>query len=110
MIGVVELSNLFFMRHVFNDLVGDAARRLAVGALDEAGTEKFVLSKLAETSNSKGDVQISESKMSENVTDVTVSLSIPINDVLLFGSLTGRFIASGDHAPNLTHSATMLKQ
>lgn len=118
MIGIIEMSNVFFIRSALNEVVRDAARRFAVGALDESGTEQLVLRKVAETIDSKGSVQVTETedeeankKSGNKVTnaDVTVTLSVPLQELLLFRNLSGGLVTFGGAKPNLVFSATMLK-
>ena len=117
-IGIAEMSNVFFIRNVLNEVVRDAARRFAVGAMDKTETENLVLQKVAESINSTGKVIITESKDEgekdgsgdEGINnDVTVALTVPLQDLLLFENLSGGLITLGDSDPKLTFSATMLK-
>lgn len=126
MVGIVEMSNVFFVRNALGEVVRDATRRFAVGALDKAETEKFVLKKVADTINATGKVQVTETddegndkdkksgkeKRSESqaaITDVTVSLTVSLKDLLLFKDLSGGLIEIGGGSSDLTLSASMLK-
>jgi Flp pilus assembly protein TadG len=117
-IGIAEMSNVFFIRNVLNEVVRDAARRFAVGAMDKSETEKLVLQKVAESINSTGKVIITESKDEGKKdesgdkginNDVTVALTVSLQDLLLFENLSGGLITLGDSTPKLTFRATMLK-
>lgn len=108
-IGIVEMSNLFFIRSTLGDVVRDAVRRCAVGALDKSGTEQLVLQKVAETIDFTGNVRVSETEVDEQNTDVTVTLTVPLQNLLLFQNLSGGLVTFGGSDPDMTFSATMLK-
>ena len=108
--GIVEMANVFFVRSQLNEIVRDATRRLAVDAFDQDAAHKFIVSKLAQTTKAKGNITFSETdKKGEEPTDVTVSLSIPLKDVLIFDLIAESFIGSKGKAPHLSVAATMLK-
>jgi Flp pilus assembly protein TadG len=108
-IGIVEMSNVFYIRNVLNEAVRDATRRFAVGALDKDGTEIFVRQKISETIGSTGEVLVVETPIEGDSIDVTVSVSVQLQDLLLFDSLSGGLVTFGGSNPNLTFSATSLK-
>ncbi|MEZ5936120.1 MAG: TadE/TadG family type IV pilus assembly protein [Alphaproteobacteria bacterium] len=105
-VGIIEMSNVYFMRNQLSEIVRDATRRLAVGALETSAAEAFVLNRLAQTSDIEGEVAVAESETGD-VVDVTISLSVPFADILLFDQLL-ESVWSG--APShLTVNATMMK-
>ena len=108
-IGIVEMSNVFYVRNVLNEAVRDATRRFAVGALDKNGTENLVRQKVTDTIGSTGEVLVTETPVDGDNTDVTVSVSVPLQNLLLFESLSGGLVTFGGSNPNLTFSATSLK-
>lgn len=108
-IGIVEMSNVFYTRTVLNEVVRDATRRFAIGILDKEGTEDLVRQKVTETTGSNGDVRVTETPIDDENTDVTVSVSIPLQNLLLFESLSGGLVTFGGSNPNLTFSATSLR-
>ena len=116
-IGIAEMSNVFFIRTALNEVVRDAARRFAVGALDKIQTEQLVLQKVAETIDTTGEVQVTEteeggeengSSSSASNDEVTVVLTVSLQDLLLFETLGG-VVTFGGANTKLTFSATMLK-
>lgn len=108
--GIVEMANVFFIRSQINEIVRDATRRLAVDAFDQEKAREFITSRLAQTTKAQGNVSFSEtSEDGEEATDVTVSLSIPLKDVLMFDLIAESFIGTNGMAPNLSVAVTMLK-
>jgi len=105
-VAIIEMSNIYFMRNQLNEIARDATRRLAVGALELSAAESFVLARLAQTSNVKGAVEVAETE-ADDIVDVTLSLSVPFADILLFD----QFLQSlWSEAPtHLTVDATMMK-
>jgi len=108
-VGIIEMSNVFYVRSVLNEMVRDTTRRVAIGALDETGAKTLVLQKVAEAIDSKGDVQVTESTIEGDNTDVTIVLSVPLRDLFLFDNLSGGLMALGESSKDLTMTATMLK-
>jgi len=106
LVAIIEMSNVYFTRNMLGEITRDATRRFAVGALEQTDVEAFVLKRLAENTHVTGHVDVAEAEV-DGVTDVTLSLSVPFADVLLFDSLI-RGLWSG--APeNLSVNATMMK-
>ena len=105
-VAIIEMSNIYFMRSQLNEIARDATRRVAVGALELSAAEAFVLARLANTSNVRGAVEVAETE-TDDIVDVTLSLSVPFADVLLFD----QFLQSlWSEAPtHLTVDATMMK-
>ncbi|MGI9504491.1 MAG: TadE/TadG family type IV pilus assembly protein [Geminicoccaceae bacterium] len=105
-VAIIEMSNIYFMRNQLNEIARDATRRLAVGALELSAAESFVLARLAKTSNVNGAVEVAETE-ADDIVDVTLSLSVPFADILLFD----QFLQSlWSEAPtHLTVDATMMK-
>ncbi len=108
-IGIVEMSNVFYVRNVLNEAVRDATRRFAIGVLDKDGTEDLVRQRVTETIGSKSDVRVTETPIDDDNTDVTVSVTVPLQNLLLFESLSGGLVTFGGSNPNLTFSATSLR-
>ncbi|NJO37160.1 MAG: pilus assembly protein [Rhizobiales bacterium] len=106
-VGIVEMSNIYFMRNQLGEIVREATRRLAVGALETSAAEAFVLARLAETSDVEGEVAVAENE-ADDVVDVTISLSVPFAEILLFDqALATLWSGAPSH---LTVDATMMKQ
>ncbi len=68
--------------------------------------EKFVLKRLAENTNVTGKVAVDETEV-DGVADVTLSLSVPFADVLLFDQLVEKLWSGAPE--NLSVNATMMK-
>lgn len=108
--GIVEMTNLFFVRSQLNEIVRDATRRLAVDAFDQEEARKFIVGKLAQTTDAKGDIEVTETaEKGESATDVTVSLSVPLEDVLIFDFVADSLGSSGEDRPDLSVAVTMFK-
>lgn len=109
--GIVEMTNLFFIRSQLNEIVRDATRRLAVEAISPDEARKFVSDKLATMTTAKGDVNVSETidDKGKEATDVTVSLSVPLKDVLIFDFVADSLGGSGKTPPGLSVAVTMFK-
>ena len=105
-VGIIEMSNVYFMRSQLNEIARDTTRRLAVGALSQEEAQKFALKRLAETIAIRGKVDVSETETGDFV-DVSISLSIPFADVLMFDQLVKGVWSSAPKV--LTASATMMK-
>lgn len=105
-VGIIEMSNVYFMRNQLSEIARDATRRFAVGALDEDEVKAFVLRRLAQTTNAKGQVDVDEVEIGD-IVDVSLSLSIPFADVLLFDQMIETIWSSAPDS--LTVSATMMK-
>ncbi|MEM8948255.1 MAG: TadE/TadG family type IV pilus assembly protein [Pseudomonadota bacterium] len=105
-VAIIEMSNLYFMRNMLSEITRDATRRFAVGALEKADVEAFVLKRLAETSDVTGTVNVAETEV-DGITDVTLSLSVPFADVLLFDELVEKLWTGGPQ--NISVNATMMK-
>jgi hypothetical protein len=118
-IGIVEMSNAFYIRNILNETVRDAARRFAIGAMNPDQTEAFILEKVAEIIDANASVVVTESDTTEaekskeageaSIDDVTITLTVPFDDILLFENLSGGLITFAGSNPNMTFSATMLK-
>ena len=105
-VAIVEMSNIYFMRTQLSEIARDATRRFAVGALEKSEVEAFVLGRLSEQTTIKGKVEVDEEEI-DGVADVTLSLSVPFADVLLFDQFI-EGLWSG--APtDLSVSSTMIK-
>lgn len=108
-IGIIEMSNVFYTRNVLNEAVRDATRRFAIGALDKVGIEDLIRQKVTDTIGVKGKIRVTETPIDDENTDVTVSVTVPLQNVLLFEALSGGIVTFGGSNPNLTLSATSLK-
>ncbi len=105
-LAIVEMSNVYFTRNILSEITRDATRRFAVGALEKGEVEKFVLKRLAENTNVTGKVAVDETEV-DGVADVTLSLSVPFADVLLFDQLVEKLWSGAPE--NLSVNATMMK-
>lgn len=105
-VAIVEMSNLYFTRNLLSEITRDATRRFAVGALEETEVEAFVLKRLAENTSVTGEVDVAETEV-DGITDVTLSLSVPFADILLFDQLIETLWSSAPQ--NLSVNATMMK-
>ena len=108
-IGIIEMSNVFYIRNVLNEAVRDATRRFAIGALDKVGIEDLIRQKVTDTIGVNGKILVTETPIDDDNTDVTVSVTVPLQNVLLFEALSGGIVTFGGSDPNLTLSATSLK-
>lgn len=108
--GIVEMANVFFVRSQLNEIVRDATRRLAVDSLSPDEARKFIAERLAETTDAKGDIDVSETaEKEEDEVDVTVSLGVPLKDVLIFDFVADSLVGSDEKAPELSVTVTMFK-
>ena len=109
--GIVEMTNLFFVRSELNEIVRDATRRFAVDALTQDETRQYVADQVAEATNAQGEITVSESaeQGADDTTDVTVSLDIPVQDILIFDFVASAIKVPGGGPRNLSVSVTMLK-
>lgn len=105
-IGIIEMSNIYFKRNQMNEIVRDATRRFAVGALQEADVEAFVLTRLEETAGLNGAVQVAEVEDGD-IVDVSINLGVPFADVIIFDQLIETLWSSAPE--QMTVSATMMK-
>lgn len=105
-VAIIEMSNLYFTRNLLSEITRDATRRFAVGALEKNEVEEFVLGRLAETTDVAGTVNVTETEV-DGVADVTLSLSVPFADVLLFDQLVEKLWAGGPKT--ISVNATMMK-
>lgn len=105
-VGIIEMSNVFFMRNQLNEIARDATRRFAVGAMDEAEVRTFVLKRVAQTTQAQASVDVAETE-TDDVVDVSLSLSVPFADVLLFDHLIEHLWSGAPQ--DLSVSATMMK-
>ena len=105
-VAIIEMSNLYFTRNMLSEIARDATRRFAVGALEKDDVEAFVLARLAETSDVTGTVNVAETEV-DGIEDVTLSLSVPFSDVLLFDQLVEKLWSGGPQ--NISVNATMMK-
>lgn len=105
-VSIVEMSNVYFMRNEISEITRDVTRRLAVGALDEDEAKAFALKRLAKSTNATGSVAVTETEVGD-VVDVSVSLSVPFADVLLFDQLIENLWSGAPQ--NLSVEATMMK-
>ncbi|MGI9433882.1 MAG: TadE/TadG family type IV pilus assembly protein [Geminicoccaceae bacterium] len=111
--GIIEMTNLYFVRNQLNEIVRDATRQLAVGALEASEARKLVLAKLAEITDASGKVEVRETNddddKEEEAVDVTVLLSVSLKDVLMFGKAAESVMSSGGDGSLITVSASMFK-
>lgn len=108
--GIVEVTNLFFVRSQLNEIVRDATRRLAVDAFTQNEARQYVADQLAKTTDARGDVTVVETtEKDEDSTDVTVSLDVPLKDILIFDFVAKTFEAPGNEPYRLSVAVTMFK-
>lgn len=108
--GLVEMTNLFFVRSQLNEIVRDATRRLAVDAFSQKEAHKFITDQLARTTNAKGEIKVTEtSEKGKDATDITVSLNVPLKDILFFDFVAGSFGGSDEKPAELSVVVTMFK-
>lgn len=108
--GIVEMANLYFVRSQLNEIVRDATRRVAVDAFSEDEARKFILDQISQTTDAKGKINIAETKEKEDeAPDVTISINVPLRDILIFDVLADTLMGSGEESPDLSVSVTMLK-
>ena len=105
-VAIVEMSNIYFTRNILSEITRDATRRFAVGALEKKEVRAFVLKRLAENANVTGKVAVDETE-NDGIVDVTLSLSVPFADILLFDQLVGKLWSGAPE--NLSVNATMMK-
>lgn len=105
--SIIEITNIYFVRSQLIEIAREAARRLAVGALDEQETAELVAVKLADKAAVGAQIEVIDRTLrDENGTDVTVSISLPLGEVLVFEAVGAYF----DTLPGLSVTATMFKQ
>lgn len=108
--GIVEMANLYFVRSQLNEIVRDATRRLAVDAFSEDEARKFIRDQLSQTTDAEGEINVAETKeQGDEATDVTVSISVPLKDILIFDVLADIFVGSDKGSSDLSVSVTMFK-
>ena len=105
-IAIIEMSNVFFTRSQLSEITRDATRRFAVGALEQTEVQAFVLARLSELTDLQGEVLVDEVE-TDDIVDVTLSLSVPFADVLIFDQLIETLWSGAPN--NLSVSATMMK-
>lgn len=106
-VGIIEMSNVYFMRSQLSEIARDGVRRLAIGAQEEEVVKKLALKRLAEATGASGKVDVDEAKF-DDIIDVTMTVAVPFADVLLFDELIETLWAN---APaTLSADATMMKQ
>ena len=121
--GIIELSNVYYMRSQLSEIARDSVRRLAIGAQEEKAVVLHALERLEQTTGAKGKIEIAESGGGDDdddddddgkrsrggeIEDVTMTLSVPFSDVLLFDGLVEHLWA--DFPTTLSVNATMIKQ
>jgi Flp pilus assembly protein TadG len=108
--GLVELSNLFFVRSQLNEIVRDATRRLAVDAFSQEEARIFITEQLAKATSAQGEIDVTEtSEPGTEAIDITVSLNVPLTDILFFDFVAESFGKPGEPAPELSVVVTMFK-
>ena len=106
-VAIIEMSNIYFTRSELSEITRDATRRFALGAIEKDEIKLYVQKRLKESTELTGDVDVDENQIGD-ITDVTLSLSVPFSDVLIFNHLVESLWSS---APDkLSVNATMMKQ
>ena len=85
LIGIIDFGALFFVQNNMSSAAREAARAMAVGAMDEAQAETYVKDKLASwDATFTVDAQVVGD-------DVTVSVTVPMADASLINSSFYKF-------------------
>lgn len=108
--GIAEMTNMFFVRSQLNEVVRDATRRLAVDAFSPDEARQYIADQLTQTTDAQGNVTVVETKeKGEDSTDVTVSLDVPLKDLLIFDFIAETFNSPGNEPQSLSVAVTMIK-
>lgn len=85
LIGTIEAAHLYLVQSELTSAARQAARRLAVNAMTTEQTEAFVRARLSEVTQAVVTVSVASAALQENQADLTVHVSVPMRDVMLFG-------------------------
>ncbi len=85
LIGTIEAAHLYLVQSELTSAARQAARRLAVNAMTTDQTEAFVRGRLSEVTQAVVTVNVASAPLQENQADLTVQVSVPMRDVMLFG-------------------------
>lgn len=108
--GIIEMTNVFFVRSQINEIVRDTTRRVAVDALTMDQAHQYITDQLAGAAATGSEVTIVETEDEASATsDVTVSLNVPLRDLMIFDFAADALETGGAPPPQLSFSATMLK-
>ena len=118
--GVVEFGHAYMIRSEMTAIAREGVRRLAVDAMSRDEAEKFIHSRLAKITKASVAVDVTEVEVDSNLTDITLTLSVPLSDVTLLeldhllslagGSAKLSADKQAEAAPTLSTSATMMKE
>lgn len=85
LIGTIEAAHLYLVQSELTSAARQAARRLAVDAMTTDQTEAFVRARLSEVTQAVVTVSVASAALQQNQADLTVHVSVPMRDVMLFG-------------------------
>lgn len=85
LIGTVEAAHLYLVQSELTSAARQAARRLAVNAMTLDQTEAFVRARLSDVTQAVITVDVASGALQQNQADLTVHVSVPMRDVMLFG-------------------------
>lgn len=85
LVGTVEAAHLYLVQSELTSAARQAARRLAVNAMTVDQTEAFVRARLSEVTQAVISVTVTSAALQQNQADLTVHVSVPMRDVMLFG-------------------------
>lgn len=85
LIGTIEAAHLYLVQSELTSAARQAARRLAVNAMTTDQTEAFVRARLSEVTHAVVTVSVASAALQQNQADLTVHVSVPMRDVMLFG-------------------------
>lgn len=85
LIGTIEAAHLYLVQSELTSAARQAARRLAVNAMTTDDTEAFVRARLSEVTQAVVTVSVASADLQQNQADLTVHVSVPMRDVMLFG-------------------------
>ena len=85
LIGTIEAAHLYLVQSELTSAARQAARRLAVNAMTTDQTEAFVRGRLSDVTQAVVTVSVASGALQQNQADLTVHVSVPMRDVMLFG-------------------------
>ena len=82
--GIVEIGHLFMVQAELTATTREAVRRIATDVMDEEETAAFVHDRFAGIPQDAMTIAITSVELDSGRTDVTVNLSVPVEEVALF--------------------------
>lgn len=104
LVGTVEAAHLYLVQSELTSAARQAARRLAVNAMTVDQTEAFVRARLSEVTQAVITVDVASGALQQNQADLTVYVSVPMRDVMLFGF--DYFLPTGSGTSTATDTGT----